>query len=169
VSTVAGGSAVSSLSHAGVHAADLEQSLRFYRDLLGLEVINQLTTRTEHTREITGYPDAVLKVAILRIAGTSQYLEVMEYSNVPGVAVDPATGNVGTCHLAFFVDDLDTLFERLVQAGVRTVSRRVVEIPSNGLLTGAKVVYVMDPDGVRVELMQSRYDLDGSLRGGAGS
>ncbi len=150
-------------SHVGVHVRDVDRSLRFYRDLLGLELVTRLRSDSAHTREITGYPEAVLDVAVVR-APAGGFVELMRFEGVDGTPVDPAAANAGTCHLAFYVDDLDALHGTLVAAGVPLVSPRVVPIPRSGLLVGAKVAYVTDPDGVRVELIESARDLDGTSR-----
>jgi len=47
------------------------------------------------------------------------FLEVLEYRNVTKAAIDPATANPGTAHFCLYVTDLDPLYERLVDAGVR--------------------------------------------------
>jgi lactoylglutathione lyase len=67
--------------------------------------------------------------------------------------VDTGTANPGTAHTAYFVDDMDALYARLVAAGVRAVSPPVS--PTIGPNVGGKAVYLMDPDGIRVELIQS--------------
>ena len=68
--------------------------------------------------------------------------------------MDTRTANPGTAHIAFFVDDLDTLYAELVARGVGSVSPPVT--PTIGPNEGGRAVYLIDPDGIRVELIQTR-------------
>ena len=86
-------------------------------------------------------------------AGADVYLELLEYRGVERAPVDTRTANPGTAHIAFFVEDLDGLFEELRAKGVDTVSRPVT--PTIGPNKGGRAVYMIDPDGIRVELIES--------------
>ena len=68
-------------------------------------------------------------------------------------AVDTRTANPGTAHIAFFVDDLDTIYAELQAKGVRSVSPPVT--PTIGPNEGGRAVYLLDPDQIRVELIQT--------------
>lgn len=140
-------------SHMGISVADRQRSVEFYRDLLGLEVVLQREKADDYTRRLIGYPGATLLMAVLRLPGTSAYLEIIEHRDVPREPVDTGTANPGTCHLCLHVDDLDAVYARLKEAGVASVSE--VQLVTTGPLTGAKVVYMIDPDGIRVELLDS--------------
>ena len=140
--------------HMGLQVADLERSVGFYRDVLGFSVIFAWNPQAEYIRELVGYPDADIHAAVLRLPGSDVVLELLEYRNVERTPVDTGTANPGTAHIAFFVDDLDTLYADLVARGVRSVSPPVT--PTIGPNEGGRAVYLMDPDGIRVELIQTR-------------
>ena len=53
--------------HASFTVKNLEASLEFYCGLLGLELYHQQVQHNEYTAKLVGYPDAHLKVAMLRI------------------------------------------------------------------------------------------------------
>ena len=153
-------------SHAGLHVSDLERSLEFYVGQLGLEVVAKFVANDPGTRAVIGEPDADLNMAILRLPGTNAYLEVIEYQNAPGRhPVDPQQANAGTCHIAFYVDDLDATWSKLEAAGSKLVSTRVLDVP-NGPMEGGKVIYCTDPDGIRVEFLEANAYLDGTQRAG---
>ncbi len=144
----------------GIQVADLERSLRFYRDLLGFEIVFQWNPQADYIRTVTGYPDADIHAAILRMPGdTGVFLEILEYRNVERTPVDTRTANPGTAHLAFFTDDCDGLYAELVAKGVTSVSPPVT--PEIGPNTGGRAVYLIDPDGIRVELITSKLTFDG--------
>jgi catechol 2,3-dioxygenase-like lactoylglutathione lyase family enzyme len=141
---------------------ELERSLRFYRDLLGLDLLGQWTESEHHVRRLVGHPDAVLHTAILRVPHSDIFLELNEYTVPRGTPVDTDTPNPGTAHLALYVDRLDELLSRLSAAGIALVGE-LIEIPA-GPLAGGRTVYVADPDGIRVELVESDRTLAGTRR-----
>lgn len=150
------------ISHFGIQVADLERSLHFYCDLLGLVVARRVVLDDELTRVLVGYPTATLHIAHLKLPDTSALLEVIEYDGVAESPIDTSTGHPGTCHVCFHVDDLDSVYRRLKAAGVQSVSD-VLTLQAPPFEEG-KVVYVLDPDGIRVELLAvGPYNVLGEL------
>ena len=145
--------------HTGIQVADLERSLGFYRDILGFELVFQWNPQAEYIRTITGYPEADIHAAILRLPGSDTFLEILEYRNVDKTPVDTRTANPGTAHIAFFTDDCDALYAELTAKGVRSVSPPVT--PTIGPNTGGRAVYMIDPDGIRVEFITTKQTFDG--------
>lgn len=139
--------------HMGLQVADLDRSVAFYRDILGFEVIFAWNPQADYIREMVGYPGADIHAAVLRLPGTEVVLELLDYRNVDRTAVDTRTANPGTAHIAFFVDDLDGLYAELQAKGVRSVSSPVT--PTIGPNQGGRAVYLLDPDQIRVELIQT--------------
>jgi lactoylglutathione lyase len=140
--------------HTGLHVADLERSLRFYVDLLGLVVAGRRVVDAPYVGELVGYPGAELHQAFLEIPGSSHGLELIEYRNVDKSAIDPRNADPGTAHICLLVDDVGAVCTRLRAAGVELLSEPV--IPTTGPNVGRPAVYVKDPDGIRVELLQER-------------
>ena len=139
--------------HTGIQVADLERSIQFYRDILGFELVFQWNPQAEYIRTITGYPGADIHAAILRMPNSDMFLEILEYRNVDKTPVDTRTANPGTAHMAFFTDDCDALYEELTARGVRSVNPPVT--PTIGPNKGGRAVYMIDPDGIRVEFIQT--------------
>ena len=70
--------------HFSFTVSDIEQSIRFYRDVVGMELIHTQEQANAYTRNLVGYPDAHLKVAMFRIPGwhvgrSGHMLELIEY------------------------------------------------------------------------------------------
>jgi len=139
--------------HVGIQVADLERSMQFYRDVLGFELTFQWNPQAQYIRTVTGYPEADIHAAILKLPGADVYLEILEYRNVEKAPVDTRTANPGTAHIAFFTDDCDALFAELTAKGVESVSEPVT--PEIGPNKGGRAVYMIDPDGIRVEFIQT--------------
>ena len=78
---------IKSVWHTSFTVSDLEKSLVFYRDLLGLEVVHEQRISRDYVRKIVGYPDADLKMAMLNIPGNSvssgHILELIDLRHIP--------------------------------------------------------------------------------------
>lgn len=140
--------------HTGLQVRDLERSVAFYRDVLGFEVVFAWNPQAPYIGELVGYPEVDLHAAILRPPDSEVFLELLEYRNVERIPVDTRTANPGTAHTAYFVDDLDALYADLVAKGVESVSAPVT--PTIGPNKGGRAVYMIDPDGIRVEFIQTK-------------
>jgi catechol 2,3-dioxygenase-like lactoylglutathione lyase family enzyme len=148
---------VAEIFHTGLTVSNLERSIAFYRDLLGLELVTQWDSSQPYLKTVVGYPDAELRIALLRLpksgAGVSgHHLELLEYRSPRGTRGDANTCNPGNAHVAFMVEDLDRAYAELRAQGVRFKSAPV-EI-THGRNKGAKAVYLLDPDDITLELVQ---------------
>jgi catechol 2,3-dioxygenase-like lactoylglutathione lyase family enzyme len=137
--------------------SDLDRSLRFYVELLGLELETLQVQDNDYTRRLVGVEGARLKVAMLRIPGhepgeAGHVIELVEYLEPRGMVLDHTPNNVGAAHVAFIVEDSNALYERLSAAGVEFVSPPVAI--TAGRNRGGYTCYLRDPDGFTLELMQ---------------
>ena len=144
--------------HFSFTVADIERSIRFYRDVLGLELMHTQEQANEYTRKFVGYPDAHLKVAQFKVAQkdaprSGHILELVEYVAPVGKKVDTSTPNPGTAHLAFEVDDIHAEFSRLQSLGVRFRSDTPIAIEA-GINKGGYTCYFLDPDDITLEIIQ---------------
>jgi catechol 2,3-dioxygenase-like lactoylglutathione lyase family enzyme len=144
--------------HVGLHVADLERSLRFYRDLLGFEVVFQWNPTASYISTLVGYAQPDLHAVILRPPGSNVLLELVDFRGMRAEPVDAASAVPGTAHVGFTVSNLDQLYEYLTAHGVRSVSSPVT--PTIGPNKGGRVVNVLDPDGIRLELIESPRQFD---------
>jgi lactoylglutathione lyase len=143
--------------HTGLTVSDLDRSIAFYRDVLGLELVSQWDSAQPYLRTVVGYPDAELRIALLRLprsrAGVSgHHIELLEYRTPRGARGDANTFNPGNAHVAFMVEDLDAAYAELSAKGVRFKSAPVAV--THGRNAGAKAVYLFDPDDITLEFIQ---------------
>jgi catechol 2,3-dioxygenase-like lactoylglutathione lyase family enzyme len=141
-----------SLDHVGFTVSDLDCSLPFYRNLLGMEMLWERVYEEEYVRTLVGYPTVRLRCAYLRIPGSTAKVELLEYQNVPREHSELHRADPGNAHLALSVPNLDALCRRLKEAGVKVVSEPVVS--TAGQFQGTKTVYVQDPDGISIQLVE---------------
>jgi catechol 2,3-dioxygenase-like lactoylglutathione lyase family enzyme len=137
--------------HTSLTVSDLERSVAFYTDL-GLEVVLRQTPGGTYLQKITGFPDVHIRQAHLTLPGGGHQLELFEYVSPRGQPVRSRNCDPGNTHLAFVVDDLDAVYERLASRGVEFVSPPVTI--DAGANVGAKGLYLRDPDGFTIELFE---------------
>jgi lactoylglutathione lyase len=115
--------------HTMVRVTDLEASLRFYRDALGLEVLN--------VREV---PQGRFTLAFLAAPGDLSAQVELTYNWDP----EAYTGGRNFGHLAYAVDDIYATCARLQAHGVE-----IVRPPRDGYMA-----FVRSPDQISIELLQ---------------
>jgi lactoylglutathione lyase len=116
--------------HTMVRVADLEASLSFYRDALGLELVSQ--------RE---YPQGKFTLAYLAAPGDHQAQVELTYNWEP----EDYGGARNFGHIAFAVDDIYAACQRLQDHGV-LINRP----PRDG-----RMAFVRSPDNISIELLQA--------------
>ncbi len=141
---------VSAFNHASFTVSDMDASLQFYRDLLGMKVEADREIQGPHITQITGFPEAHLRAANLRLSGFM--LELIQYRSPKGEHPALRTCNVGNAHIAFDVEDMASMYREFSARGVRFRSEPVSS-PA-GPLKGGYTVYASDPDGITIEFIQ---------------
>jgi len=139
--------------HTGITVSNLERSLAFWRDVLGFELSHTAHQTGELAREITGVAGAELKLAVLKAPGGHK-IELLEYLAPPDRTkhTDLRPCDVGSVHVALTVNDLDAILQRIVASGWKTAGKP--QTLQSGPNAGKRVVYVRDPDGTTIELME---------------
>lgn len=125
------------LSYVGIRVTNLERSLKFYKELFGLEEVD----RGDNSRFGMG------TFVLLRDRKSGMKLELNWYPECSKYDAPYIVGE-GLDHLAFCVDSIKEKFKELVDSGVSPTDF--------GPGTGASYCYVKDPDGNWIELYQRR-------------
>lgn len=147
---------VSRIDHVGITVSDVNRSLGFYRDLLGLRLIADSTVTEPEVADLLGLDSVQLRIADLD-SGDGRIVELIQYVQPKGRPIENQSSDPGTAHIAFTVEDLAAVHERLVGARAKIMSRRPVTIREpGGDFDGAICLYVRDPDGAILELVQRR-------------
>jgi catechol 2,3-dioxygenase-like lactoylglutathione lyase family enzyme len=138
------------LHHTGLTVADLDRSLHFWRDAMGMELLFQQEKAGGYLEAIVGEPGAHVRMAHLAFGGEGPRIELFQYLAPGGGQHLSRPADVGFAHVCVACDDLDERLERLIAAGGRPFSKPV-EVDT-GVNKGSRSVYLRDPDGHVVEL-----------------
>ena len=141
---------ITRVNHTGISVADIDRSLSFYRDLLGLELIyDSEVDNIPDLNAVVGMDAAKGRVAWLRAGDTM--IELWEWKEPSGRELpdDYCPADRGVTHFAFEVDDLDEIYERIVGAGYQANTS-----PKDLILH--YTTYVRGPDGEIIEILEDR-------------
>jgi lactoylglutathione lyase len=145
---------VMGVAHAGVTVSDMDASLAFYRDGLGLSLEVDAIRDTPYLHETLALPFAEIRYVLLSVPGAPGiFVELLEYRGVERQPAAARPCDPGSGHLCLQVRDATAAYDRLVRLGYRSRSDRAVPVDS-GVNAGGKIVYFADPDGYWVELLQ---------------
>ena len=150
---------IQSIDHINLVVDNLEALTRFYETLLGLKVTKRVTIAGEWIDETVGLKNVKADVVYLD-AASGPRIELIRYHSPPAPphTVQPPNAR-GIRHIAFRVDDIDTMVERLTQGGVKFFSE-VQNVPDSQVTYAGgvrkRLVYFRDPEGNVLELCEYR-------------
>lgn len=142
--------AILRLSHIGLCVSDLDASRRFYCELLGFREVHALDISGELSDKLLELPDVDVRTVYLERDGVR--LELLHYREPGhrGEGVVRPMNALGLTHLSVRVDDLEATLATLREAGTRILEQTRIDDAG----AGVAVVFVTDPDGTRIELVQ---------------
>ena len=122
---------VRKLLHTRMRVSDMDQTIAFYQDVLGLEVLERkVSPRGSH-------------LAFLAVPNSEELIELCSFPPSGPVKVQE-----DLVHLAFEVDNLDEMIQEL--------TRKQIPITDGPTRTasGSRFVFIDAPDGYEVELIE---------------
>ena len=122
---------VKKLLHTRMRVSYMDETIRFYTEVLGLEVLERKTSpRGSH-------------LAFLKVPNSEELIELCSFPPSGPVRVQE-----DLVHLAFQVDDLD--------GAIRTLQAKGIKITDGPTTTssGSRFIFIDAPDGYEVELIQ---------------
>jgi len=133
------------IDHVSINVADLDQAIRFYRDILSmtLEYRGEWSDSDTGAGSLVGIPGSSARMAMM--SAESGRVELIQYRQ-PDYAGANGTGLcLGLNHFCIQVDDFSAYEGRLASHGIEFVSA-----PAG--FNDLKYVYFHDPFGNRIEL-----------------
>ncbi|MDT7572454.1 MAG: hypothetical protein QOE05_2628 [Actinomycetota bacterium] len=140
---------VKTFDHVGITVADLDAAIAFFIGL-GLELEGRMAMEGEFVDTVIGIPDSRSEIAMLRAPGGGTGLELSTFFRPEHVPGSPAamSNELGIRNVAFEVDDLDAVVDRLAAEGYGLVG-------GVGQYEDAwRMTYVRGPEGIIVALAQ---------------
>ena len=145
-------------NHVGFTVEDLDRGIAMFSDLFGYAVVSRGGRNPRGVGMLTGVPDPDIEVVHLRRDGfigveLIHYRTPIDRSRASGLPCD-----AGYTHLTYDVRDVDCMVERAAAYGLKPVGQIVGNKDTGGPRKGTRVVYLKDPEGLNIELIQPPED-----------
>jgi lactoylglutathione lyase len=139
---------IQSFSHVALRVSELERSLRFYRDGLGFREVSRIELEGGPTAQMLNAPQAALSAIFLERDGTMLELQQLTFPDRRELST-PDVG-LGWSHIGLRVADVGKVAEELCALGGHVIESSRYQDSE----LGSHVLFVSDPDGARVELIE---------------
>lgn len=143
-------SGLTGLDHVGVTVRNLDRSLAFYEQIMGILPECTLESTGPDMARGVGIPNAAARIAMLKVGSTR--IELLEYTHPRGKDLDGHNNDVGSPHVCFQVTDIAMAYSELRAKGARFTSAPLRI--NGGPLDGCSWCYFVDPDGVTLEFFE---------------
>jgi len=143
------------LGHLGICVSDMEKSISFYRDLLGFRPLSQVSVQGEEADRLLRLEGVDQRTVFLERDGLRLALFAYASPRPVGSGQPRAMNELGMAAIMLRVDDLDATLEPFRKAGIRILEETYTTHPA----FRSKLVFLCDPDGTLIELIQMPGDL----------
>ena len=141
-----------SFFHTGFVVQDLDQTIDFYTNVLGLRLAGRTERSGPFASQLLAFPGAHIKGAFLEL-GPGHQLELIQYINPASGPGGINRNDLGASHLAFFVESIGEFYADKSQKGLRFNSAPAALYDDSGKLL-RQALYAQDPDGNWLEFVE---------------
>ncbi len=142
--------------HVGLTVSDLDRSIQFYRDVLGLQVQGEILMEGPETEAMFRRKNCKARVAYLRGSDKTSMppVELIQFldGEISRQPADLFTTSVS--ELCFYTEDIEEMYQHLQQQQVDCLSAPQSFDFTAGGFGKSKAFYFRDPDGIILEMMQ---------------
>ncbi len=141
---------ISDFYHLSCTVSNMEEALAFYCDILGMHKVRDRYLSGHVLQVMDGVPDPDAKVRAVNLSyGEKFELQLMEWHRKGRpMWPDASMLDMGFGHLAFYVENIEEMYEKMKAKGVKFHC----DIQVSG--KQVKSVSFAGPDGVRMEMLE---------------
>ncbi len=144
--------AIQTLLHVDLAVASMERALHFYRDGLGINLLEDTIVEGDVPMFLSSGRFSRMRLVILQPSRIGGGVELIEFeSDVTHESAKAEETRGGLQSISFLVDDIPSTVSRLATFGIQPLSEIMeVDLPALGK---SNIVYFEDPDGHQIELV----------------
>jgi catechol 2,3-dioxygenase-like lactoylglutathione lyase family enzyme len=143
---------VRNIRHFGIVVRDMDLSLGFYRDLLGLAIRSRREERGPYLDALLGVKNGKIQTVKLSAGAEGPLLELIHFTSPrPREQGERKVFSLGPTHVALTVAHLGRLSQTLKGKGIRFLSGPLTSPDGKAVLA-----FCRDPEGNLVELVEER-------------
>ena len=139
---------IKEVRHVGIVVKNMENSLKFYRDILGLEIIRDMDEHGGYIDNMLSLDDVHVRTVKLSAGMGNTLIELLDFKSHNDNEIRNFY-TIGASHVALTVDNLEDLYKHLSENNVKF--NAPPQKSSDGLV---KVTFCNDPDGTPIELVE---------------
>ena len=137
-----------SIRHFGIVVRNLDESLLFYKDLLGFTIFKEMNESGKEISYFLGIKNVKVKTVKMKNS-SGQMIELLYYDNNDLYKNTIKINQIGPTHLALSVNDLDSIYNTFLNRGIKFISPPQITADKF-----AKVAFCIAPEGTFIELVQ---------------
>ncbi|MEI0478973.1 VOC family protein [Brachyspira pulli] len=145
------------IMHVGITVSNIENSIKFYRDILGLTLKGQAIMEGKETDALFAMNNCKVKIAYLNGSNNimSPPIELLEFVNNKTIKDKPQLNKISISEICFRVDNIEKVYKNLIDNNVEYLSEpQEFDFTAYGF-SKSKALYFKDPDGIILELMEN--------------
>ena len=145
------------IMHVGITVINIENSIKFYRDILGLTLKGQAIMEGKETDALFAMNNCKVKIAYLNGSDNimSPPIELLEFVNNKTIKDKPQLNKISISEICFRVDNIEKVYKHLIDNNVECLSEpQEFDFTAYGF-SKSKALYFKDPDGIILELMEN--------------
>ena len=143
---------ITGFNHSGFVVQDIEMMVAFYKDVLGLTVMNEIDSVAPPEGDHTAIPGAHRTLVFVGKPEGDHSLELVHFIEPPSPEGHLDKHQLGAAHVCFNVTELEALHDELTSKGVKFVTPPIMTDTPEGLRRG--ICYAQDPEGNYLEFIQ---------------
>lgn len=148
---------IQEIMHVGITVSHMENSIKFYRDILGLKFIGELIMEGKETDLLFACENTKVRVAYLN--GSEDVIappiELIQFLNKSTKLDSAALTKTSISEICFKVTDIDAFYQHLLNNGVECLSEPQAFDFTAFHFGKSNALYFKDPDGIILELMEA--------------
>ncbi len=142
--------------HIGVTVTDMDRSIDFYKNTLGLTFEGEMIMEGKETDKLFGREDCKVRVAYLN--GSEELyappVELLQFLSDDAETDKSDLHKTSISEICFHVDDIEKIYKKLKEKNVEFISKpQYFDFTDQGF-GKSKAVYFKDPDGIILELTE---------------
>lgn len=147
---------IKEVMHIGITVSNIDNSIKFYRDILGLSLIGELVMEGKETDLLFACENTKVRVAYLNGSDNiiAPPIELIQFLNKNAVLESPDLAKTSISEICFNVTDIDAFYKHLLNHGVECLSEPQTFDFTEFHFGKSKALYFKDLDGVILELME---------------
>ena len=151
---------IGQIYHVGLTVLDLDRSIQFYRDVLGLRFTGEILMEGKETEEIFQKKNCSARVAYLNGSEENRMppVELIQFTDGNIEKSEASLFRTGVSEICFYTDNAEKTYRDLIEKGVECLSApQNFDFRKDGF-GRSRGFYFKDPDGIILEMMEPIAD-----------